>query len=170
MDISYITSLLSAMIVFLQSVDLTKILLLQFPHAGLFIVGSNALNSAVAVYSSQLQSQSQKKLYWLHSLALVVLSGFGGGIIAFVMIGKPSIVMANDSVLAMCLLCWYLMHHVPVFRPVALCTPMRLLCVAGVALFRTHAIFNIVTTANQCLAAGPYYPIPLVGPILAGTC
>ena len=29
------------------------------------------------------------KLYWLHSLVLVVLTGFGGGMVAPMMIGKP---------------------------------------------------------------------------------
>ena len=36
-------------------------------------------------------------------------------------------------------------------------------------MFRTHAIIGIVTVANSILAAGIYYPIPLIGPIIAGT-
>jgi uncharacterized membrane protein YeiH len=50
--------------------------------------------------------QGDNKLYWLHSLLLVVITGFGGGMVAFVMIGKPPIIVGNEFIVPACILVW----------------------------------------------------------------
>ena len=58
--------------------------LLKFPLAALAILIANATVSATRVRGMQ----KDKKLYWLHSLLLVILTGFGGGCMGPMMLGK----------------------------------------------------------------------------------
>lgn len=138
----------------------------KFPHFTAYIVGGNALNAALRVWEAQ--ECGSKPLYWLHSFVLVVLTGFGGGAVAPVLLGKPSVPLANDLVIPFCFVVWMLVHVFKLY-PVLNWQPVKLLYSIYVGLFRTHTVCNIVAVAAATLAPGPYYPIPLVGPILAGT-
>ena len=102
MEYAEIFNYLFDFFLYIRSIDVTRILLLLFPHSTAVIVGCNALNSAATIYTTQ-----KSKLYWLHSLVLVIIGGFGGGIIGPVLIGKPSIIMTNDMVIILCFISWY---------------------------------------------------------------
>lgn len=77
--------------------------LLQFPHAMPLIVASQAVVAAERVY----KNQNGANLYWLHSLILVVLTGFGGGMVAPVLIGKPPLFYQNELIVPFCIIAWY---------------------------------------------------------------
>ena len=115
--------------------------LLQFPHANLCIVASNAINAATTVYSLQAKNEG-KKLYWLHSLILVVITGFGGGIVGPLLIAKPSVIVANDSIFTMCFLWWYITHHISGSYAVLCSTLFRIPWTIGLGLFRTSAVIG----------------------------
>jgi uncharacterized membrane protein YeiH len=50
---------------------------------------------------------AKSKFYWAHSLVLVILTGFGGAFVAPMMLGKPPIPIANDIVVPIVILIWY---------------------------------------------------------------
>jgi hypothetical protein len=108
------------------------------------------------------------KLYWLHSLLMVLLSGFGGGFVTPLLIGKPSTPITNDLILPISLLVWYLIHYVGLHNSF-MYLPVRLIWSLGLGLFRMNSCCNIVDQANEILKASPYYPHPMVGPIFTGT-
>lgn len=115
-----------------------------------------------------MQDTEGKKYYWLHSLILTVLTGFGGGMIAPMMIGKPPLFFQNELILPFCLLFWYVCSTIPRAQAMLTSTPGKIVWGTLNGLFRTHAVCNIVRTANEVLPVGPYYPHALMGPIFAG--
>ena len=133
-----------------------------------FALGCNCINAALAVYSSQLKNNG-KKIYWLQSLVLVIITGFGGGIIGPMLIGKPSMITSNDNIIALCILWWYLVHNIPgVYYFLSNYSIIKAIWTVGLGIFRTNAVIGVVVASNSVLTNGPYYPIPLVGPIVAG--
>jgi hypothetical protein len=76
--------------------------------------------------------------------------------------------VANDVVVPLTLLIWYLTYIPTGFYSLLTFFPVKMAWTVFVGLFRTHAVCNMVNVASSTLKAGPYYPIPLVGPIIAG--
>lgn len=109
------------------------------------------------------------RLYWLHSFLLVLLTSFGGGWVAPWLLGLPSIPVANDVVVPLTLIIWYLTYNPTGVYSLLTLFPVKLAWTVFVGLFRTHAVCNMVNVASSTLKAGPYYSVPLVGPIIAGT-
>jgi hypothetical protein len=142
-------------------------MLLKMPNGMAIAIGCNALNGALTV---QAMNAGKPPLYWIHSLVLVVFTAFGGGLLAPILAGRPCIPVANDLVIPLCVVFWYLTHHIPGLPKLLNFAPLKFVWTAGIGLFRAHAITNNVNATMAVLAAGPYYPIPLVGPILIGTC
>ena len=134
------------------------------PHQ---LAASQAIAAATKVRS--LQDSQGKRYYWLHSLILTVLTGFGGGILAPLLIGKPPLIFQNDLIVPFCTLFWYLCHTLPGVQAVLTTTLAKVVWGVFNGLFRTYTVCNIVKVASDVLVAGPYYPHALVGPILAGT-
>ncbi len=142
-----------------------KLTLLQFPHASLFSLGANAINGATTVYANNF---GKPKLYWLHSLVLVVITAFGGGTVAPLLIGRPSMIVANDQIIVLCILAWYATQNLGM-QKVFTWLPIKLMWTFFLGLFRTHSVVNVVIAATGILTPTIYYPIPLVGPIVVGT-
>ncbi|RYY75192.1 hypothetical protein EON63_19460, partial [archaeon] len=104
----------------------------------------------------------------MHSLVASALSSFGGGYIAFMLIGRPAAPLNNDIIIFSTILAWFLIFNLKLswfFTH----TYVRTIWSFALGLFRTHAAVNIVTMSNTILAPTAYYPIPLFGPIIAGT-
>lgn len=141
-------------------------MLLKMPHGMAIAIFCNALGASLAVFAA---NAGKEKLYWLHSLVLVVLGAFGGGLMAPIFAGRPCIPVANDLVVPACIVTWYLVHHIPYLDKLLTWTPIKFVWTAFIGLFRTHAITNNVTATLAVLTPGAYYPCPLVGPILVGT-
>jgi hypothetical protein len=126
-------------------------------------IAANALNGTLAVYASIGNS-----LYWVNELILVVICSFGGGFLAPVLLGRPSLVMNNDVIVFCCITWWYLVFYckgnVWLNYP-----PVKGIWLCFVGLFRTTAVTNIVTVAATTYSATIYYPSPIFGPVIAGT-
>ncbi|KAJ1398001.1 hypothetical protein B484DRAFT_458599, partial [Ochromonadaceae sp. CCMP2298] len=126
---------------------------------------SNVVNASCAVYAANL---GKPKQYWLHTLVLVLFTGFGGGIITPVLLGRPSAPLANDTAIPVCLLLWYAVHYLGCY-PIFQMTPVKLAWNWLMGVFRTFTAVKMVSLACTVLTPGPFYPTPLFGPILAGT-
>lgn len=99
-------------------------------------------------------NKDKPTLYWLHSLVVTVLGGFGGGIITPVILGaKPSVIFANDLVLPIACLIWYLTNYCG-FDKVFAFKPVKLLWNVVVTLWRTNACVNAVTLGVTVLKPG----------------
>ena len=136
----------------------------NFAYAQEIMTFSQALNGAVYVYAAN----TGKPLYWLHSLVLVLLVSFGGGIFIPPLFGKPSIIAANDSILPIVLVAWYLVFNLGAFKYLSL-PVVRAFHQFPVALYRTHSVIKTLKAAFGAIPAGPYYPVPLFGPIIVST-
>ena len=110
---------------------------------------------------------------------LTVLTGFGGGIMAPMMVGKPPLIFQNELIIPFCVLFWYLCNtnvgfqaigfQAMDFQKLLTSTPAKLAWGVFNGLFRTHTVCNMVKVATETLPVGPYYTHPLMGPIIAGT-
>lgn len=70
--------------------------------------------------------QQDAPQYWLHSFTLVLLSGFGGGILTPVFLGQPSLMLANSLLVPLTAVAWYLTHHVTGGQAVLTSLPVKL--------------------------------------------
>ena len=138
---------------------------MQFPHASIFTLGANAINGATAVFAA---NAGKPRQYWLHSLVSVVIGAFGGGTMAPLLIGRPSMIVANDQIIVLCAIAWYATQYLGM-QPFFQFLPVRLFWTFFLGLFRTHSVVNVVVAASEVLKPTIYYPVPIVGPIVVGT-
>jgi len=139
--------------------------LLKFPHAMCYLLAGNAIAASLVVLKV---NEGKPKQYWLHSFILVLFGGFAGGFFGPILIGKLPVPIANDAVVPIVLVVWYATHNLGL-APVFSAAPVKFVWTFFVALFRSHAVCNMVATAVTVLKAGPYYPCALIGPIVVGT-
>ncbi len=99
------------------------------------------------------QEQAQKtNYYWLYSLILVVISTFGGGTVAFVMIARPPIIVGNEYIVPLCVIIWYLVFYCNI-SPILNSPPIKFLYTFFAMLFRTHSVCNILEKATSTLTS-----------------
>lgn len=123
---------------------------MDFFHA--LIVASNIINASMLVYSG---NSDKPKRYWLHSLVLSVLTGFGGGIVAPMLMSRPALVMSNDAIIPMFIVIWYLINYVGFFALLEF-TPIKCVWYFLLGLFRTHSCIRMLLLA--CSALTPSTP------------
>lgn len=155
-----LTSRIHETIVFLQpmvsayeSLVLLKFTALSFPGFALCILGQT-ISTCMNVRAMQLDN----RYYWLHSLLLVVLTGFGGGIAGFMMLGKPPIIVTNEIILPICVICWYATHYLGLCPLLAL-PPFKLIWTIFASLFRSLSLFlfpsHLFFPSNSLLFQNP---------------
>ena len=127
-----------------------------------------AFNGAVTVYGQYGVNVGKPPLYWLHSLVLVIMTSFSGGIITPMLLGKPSGLVANDTLLPIAIIAWYSVHYLGLYK-VFTWAPVRALHQPIIAMYRVHSVIRMVNIANAVLPHGSYYTIPQFGPIVTGT-
>lgn len=140
------------------------VVLIKFPYGFTWCIAGAATTVALKVR----KDQGTERYYWLHSLILTIISGFGGGMVAFVMLGKPPIIVSNEWIVPLCIVAWYCTHYLN-FGPLLNSEPFKIIIVVLTCLFRTHSMSNIVALANRTLAPSEFYHVPIVGPIIVGT-
>jgi uncharacterized membrane protein YeiH len=130
--------------------------------------GANTINGALAVYAANL---GKPKQYWLHSLVLVICTAFGGGIITPILLGRPAGPLANEAIIPMAVLTWYIVHYLGsgFFYRFLNLTPVKLIWNWLMAVFRANSAVGMVTLACTVFKPSVYYPTPLFGPLIAGT-
>jgi hypothetical protein len=129
-----------------------------------------ALVAYIFAGCATIQAGPGKGLYWAHSLVLSVLLLFGGGILAPFLLGRPPVVFVNDLITPTVLVSWLLCQRVPavVSAMVNLPGPRQVFMLLGET-NRFLGVIGMVNLSSGMIAAGPYYPIPVWGPILLGT-
>lgn len=129
-----------------------------------------AIQGSVAIRSGP---NKNKHMTWFHSFVLSVIAGYGGGLLGFIWMGKPSSMLSNDLNIGCCIIAWIIINLIPFDIGYKLCTtpPVVLITTIFAQLFRSTAIVRFI---NVCFNEfkgnpSPYYPIPVFGPILYGT-
>jgi hypothetical protein len=126
-------------------------------------IACNCVNGAVAAYNA-----IGNKLYWFHSLVFSVITTFGGGFIAPMLMGKPAQALNNDVIIFCCIASWFVVHYCRGHEWLQY-LPIKMFWMCFLGIFRSNAVTNIVATANSIFAKSAYYPIPIFGPIITGT-
>jgi hypothetical protein len=139
-------------------------LIIVIIHCLICSVVANSINGGLAAYGVL----AGERAYWLHSLVLAAISGYGGGFIAPILICKPSMPFSNDFILFSVILSWYFIFYLH-GNKLLNWAPIKMLWSIYLGLFRTYSVTNMVTLANNTLSPSPYYPVPFFGPILCGT-
>eukprot|EP00981_Chlorochromonas_danica_P011533 scaffold4094_cov201-Ochromonas_danica.AAC.3 len=124
-------------------------------------------NSTNGCLASFLASGGAKQ-YWLFSLLTVIFGCYGGGMVAPIFLGQPSIPLINDLILFSVIIMWYLVYFTPV-RDLLNYKVVRAIWYVPLALFRVNSSVNMVNLAMLHLKPSAYYPIPFFGPIFVGT-
>lgn len=105
---------------------------------------------------------------WLHHLVLVFLTGFAGGTFIPIFFGRTPVLFVNDVLVPLVCVSWYLVHFTRA-GSILQSSPLKYVLVGLFEMYRAASILKTVAQVATDIPPGPYYPIPLVGPILVGT-
>mmetsp|Transcript_9424 Transcript_9424/g.14209 ORF Transcript_9424/g.14209 Transcript_9424/m.14209 type:complete len:393 (+) Transcript_9424:1-1179(+) len=75
--------------------------------------------------------------------------------------------MTNDIVIPCCIGAWYATHHLG-WDKLILQTPVQMVWLLFAMTFKVNGLCNTINLAMRALPPSAYYPIPLIGPIVAG--
>jgi TRIC channel len=114
------------------------------------------------------------QLHWFHAFVLSMLYGFAGGLLGFIWLGKPSSLLSSGDInLGACIIAYIVVNYTPFDIGYHLLNtlPGTILYTSGAQLFRATGLIRFVTACFTEFkhAPSPYYPIPVLGPILYGT-
>lgn len=145
-----------------------------------------ALLSAAYPYASELQAlgialqgamsvrngpNKDGKMHWFHAFALTSLLAFGGGWFAPLLMGKPTTMIAGGDVnVSCCIIAFLTVNYSPFdlgYKILSL-FPFKILITIFAQLFRSTGTIKFINTAFGELSPSPYYPTPIIGPILYG--
>lgn len=135
----------------------------------LCFVAGNCLNSAYNVKKRTMATPNTPEPYWFVSMLTVIINGYGGGILAPILLGKPIIPAVFDPIVPLCIAAWYITHIVPKGYQLLDWLPVKIFWTILLALFRTMTACNIIEGAMDVLKPTEFYPsCPLFGPIMVG--
>lgn len=128
-----------------------------------------ALQGAVAVKSGL---NKDGKMHWFHAFALTTIVAFGGGWLGFMLMGKPtSMITGGDINVGSCIIAFLVVNYTPFDIGFQLLNflPVKIVVTAFAQLFRSSGMIRFIKTATSEIQPSPYYPTPLLGPIVYGT-
>jgi hypothetical protein len=112
-------------------------------------------------------SPKDNRLYWLHSLVLVIFKAFTGGSLAAMFVGKLPVLLTDDYVILFSICAWYIVHYTAL-SDVLLLSPIRGLWTTLAQLFRTSAICNATKLAASAITTTrSFYGIPFVSQLFS---
>jgi TRIC channel len=159
---------------FLSSINVAD----YFVH---FLIGTSAYSAEMQSFWMAIQGSvavrdgpnKDSHMQWFHSFVYSVIFGYGGGLLGFIWMGKPSSMLSNDLNVASCILAWIFINCMPFDIGYKICKtiPVVLVTTSFAQLFRSVGIIRFVNTCfNEFkLTPSSYYPIPVFGPILYAT-
>lgn len=113
-----------------------------------------------------------KSMHWFHAFCLSTVASFGGGLFAFVWMGKPTSVITNgDVTLSLTALAFALLTYAPddVGYKYGTKLPVKILLNAWAQLFRGLGMIAFINACNAEVSPSKYYPTPILGPVLYGS-
>lgn len=136
-------------------------------HAELRIFGQ-AFMGAMAVRGG---ANKNKELHWFHAYALTIVTAFGGGMFAFLWMGKPtSLITGGDVTLTLTAIAFSFVTYFPLNMGYSIgkTLPVKIVMNSWSQLFKGLGMIGFINAAAAEVSASKYYPTPVLGPILYG--
>lgn len=106
----------------------------------------------------------------MYNLTHSLLIGFGGGTFAPLLFGKPSGLLSSGDFVCFCsFISYYIIFHLPFGYDIFSFLPIKIWTTLSSQLFKAGGICSYTTIATGLFKETKYYPIPIMGPILAAT-
>lgn len=129
-----------------------------------------ALQGAMVVRTKK---NKDGKMDWFHAFAFGVIVAYGGALFTPFLMGKPSSVLSTDLNIFCCVAAYAWVNLIPFDAGYKLSntTIGTLFFVVFAQMFRCMGIVKFLTVAHDAFKdnPSPYYPIPIVGPIMYAT-
>lgn len=150
-----------------------------FPSILSFLMGQSAYHVELRTFGMALQGalavrngpNKDRKMHWFHAFALTTILGFGGGWFTFVWLGKPTSMIASGDVnVTLAFIAFVIVHYTPfdVGYQIANSLPAVLVITSLAQMFRSMGTIGFISAAAREVSPSPYYPTPVIGPILYG--
>lgn len=149
--------------------SVVRLLTASYPYATELQALGMALQGAMAVRSG---ANKDRRMHWFHAFALTTVLAFGGGWLAPMLMGKPtSMVSAGDVNVTACVVAFITVNYTPYDFGYKLLNllPFKVLITVFAQLFRSTGMVKFINAAYTEISPTPYYPIPVLGPIVYGT-
>uniref|UniRef100_A0A7S4BBC0 Uncharacterized protein n=1 Tax=Chrysotila carterae TaxID=13221 RepID=A0A7S4BBC0_CHRCT len=105
---------------------------------------------------------------WHYALPLLFLTSFGGGIMVPITLGKPMVLYVNESIVPIMCLSYLAVNTIPAVLQLISSRVGRIITNTLFEIMRFHVLAGCAATAASNLPSPSYYPVPVVGPIVAG--
>mmetsp|Transcript_118984 Transcript_118984/g.344141 ORF Transcript_118984/g.344141 Transcript_118984/m.344141 type:complete len:313 (+) Transcript_118984:332-1270(+) len=141
----------------------------SYPFASELQAFGIALQGAMAVRNG---ANKDGKMHWFHAFALTTLLAFGGGWFGFLLMGKPtSMITGGDVNVTCCVIAFLAVNYTPldIGYKILSSFPGKIFVTIFAQMFRCTGTIKFINTGFQEISPTPYYPIPVIGPILYGT-
>eukprot|EP00980_Cylindrotheca_fusiformis_P029580 scaffold23539_cov137-Cylindrotheca_fusiformis.AAC.5 len=145
-----------------------------------FLLGRSAYHMELRTFGMALQGamavrngpNKDLKMHWFHAFALATIIAFGGGWFTFIWMGKPTSMIASGDVnVTLAFIAFVITHYTPfdIGYKIANSLPGVLAITSLAQMFRSMGTIGFISSAASELNPSPYYPIPVIGPILYGS-
>jgi len=116
--------------------------------------------------------------YWAKALVATGIAAFGGGFLAPLLVGHTPVPLMEETFTWMCVVAWYITHHVPAFSnflTAMMKTPVSwAMFTFFFNIFKTQQIVGNLELAAKAVAAedllphSAYFPFAIAGPLVCG--
>lgn len=148
---------------------LVKFLCADFPFSAELQALGMGFQGAMAVRNGP---NRDGRMHFFHAFALSTILGFGGGWMGFIWMGRPTSMITNGDVnITACIIAFAIANYTPNDIGFRLGNSLPVIIVTTVfsQLFRCMGLVKFISVAFNEVPPSPYYPIPVLGPILYGT-
>lgn len=145
-----------------------------------FLTGASPLNAELRTFGQAFQGamtvrngpNKDKTMPWFYAFCSTLLAAFAGGLFGFMWMGKPtSLISGGDVTLNLTAVAFVLATYMPMDIGFKLGNNILIKIVTTVfaQLFKALGMIGFINTATAEVSASPYYPTPILGPVLYGT-
>mmetsp|Transcript_5068 Transcript_5068/g.14418 ORF Transcript_5068/g.14418 Transcript_5068/m.14418 type:complete len:304 (-) Transcript_5068:77-988(-) len=148
---------------------LVDLLTASYPYATELQALGQAFSGAMAVRAG---ANKDGKMHWFHAFALTTILAFGGGWFGFLLMGKPtSMVAGGDVNVTACIIAFLTVNYTPydIGYQILNLLPVKVLITVFSTLFKSTGMIKFINTAFSEIQPTQFYPIPVMGPIVYGT-
>lgn len=148
---------------------LVELLTATYPYANELQALGQAFAGAMAVRAG---ANKDGKMHWFHAFALTTILAFGGGWFGFLLMAKPTSMIAGGDVnVTACIIAHLTVNYTPYDIGYKLLNlfPFKLLIMVFSTLFKSTGMIKFINTGFSEIKPTPFYPIPVMGPVVYGT-
>jgi hypothetical protein len=149
--------------------QLVSLLTATYPYANELQALGQAFSGAMAVRAG---ANKDGKMHWFHAFALTTILAFGGGWFGFLLMAKPTSMIAGGDVnVTACIIAFLTVNYTPFDIGYKLLNllPFKVLITVFSTLFKSTGMIKFINTGFSEIKPTQFYPIPVMGPVVYGT-